>query len=176
VGRAALTYLLDANVIAYFLASKREDDLKAAATRCSISVADAVYDELTKSPNDGARFRSWFDGSPIRDLPILVDSDVDQTLQKLMPPLTERGRGERASIALAAHDPSLILVTNDRNAMWLAMAELHRPGERMIGVPVFLRRICEQAGCPATAIDAVIGTYPGRVPSWWASWRAALPL
>lgn len=110
----------------------------------------------------------------IASLAIEVGSEIDATFQALTPPTSERGKGERASIALAAHDPSLVLVANDRNAMWLALAELHHAGERMIGVPVFLRRLHDQAGLVPDAIDAVLGCYPGRRPTWWADWRAGL--
>jgi hypothetical protein len=171
-----LTYLLDTNVVSYFLAARREADLMAAATHCSIAIADEVSAELKNDPRDGARFRSWFEGGRrIANLPIEVGSDIDRTFQNLKPPSTKRGQGERASIALAAHEPSLVWVANDKNAMWLALAELHLPGERMIGVPVFLRRLHEQAACPPIAIDAVIACYQGRRPSWWAYWRASLP-
>jgi hypothetical protein len=69
---------------------------------------------------------------------------------------------------------SLVFVANDKNAMWLALAELHLPGERMIGVPVFLRRLYEQAELPVEAIDAVMDLRMGRRPTWWARWRAGL--
>lgn len=169
-----MTYLLDNNVVSYFLHSRREADLMTAARRCSLAISDEVRKELRRSRRDGERFQAWFAGGPIANLAITVGSEVDATFLALAPPTTERGKGERASIALAAHDLSLVLVANDRNAMWLALAELHSPGERMIGVPVFLRRLREQAGLVPEAIDAVMGCYPGRRPTWWAEWRAKL--
>jgi hypothetical protein len=169
-----LTYLLDNNVVSYFLHGRREADLMDAARRCSLAIADEVSKELKRSSRDGGRFKAWFAGGAIASLAIAVGSEVDATYQALTPPTTERGKGERASIALAASDPSLVLVANDRNAMWLALAELHHAGERMIGVPVFLRRLHEQAGLVPDAIDAVVAWYPGRRPTWWADWRAKL--
>lgn len=169
-----MTYLLDSNVVSYFLHSRREADLMGAASRCSLAIGDEVSKELKRSRRDGERFKAWFAGGQIASLAIAVDSEVDATFQALLPPATERGKGERAIIALAAHDPSLVLVANDRNAMWLALAELHHAGERMIGVPVFLRRLHEHAGLDPAAIDAVMGCYPGRRPTWWADWRSKL--
>jgi len=128
-----LTYLLDANVISYFLHCRREVDLQ---------------------PRDPRRLRRRFQSLPVSN--------------------SARGRGERASIALAAHDASRVLVANDRNAMWLALDELHLPGERIIGVPVFLRRLREQAALTVEAIDGVMGMRQGRRPTWWAAWRASL--
>jgi hypothetical protein len=169
-----LTYLLDNNVVSYFLHSRREADLMEAAHRCPLAIAEEVGKELKRSRRDGDRFRAWFTGGRIASLAIGVGSEVDATFEALTPPTTERGKGERASIALAAHDASLVLVANDRNAMWLALAELHQPGERMIGVPVFLRRLHEQAALAPEALDAVMSCYPGRRPTWWADWRAKL--
>jgi len=169
-----LTYLLDNNVVSYFLHARREADLMEAARRCSLAIAEEVRKELRRSRRDGDRFTAWFADGAVASLPIAVGSDIDATYQALTPPTTERGKGERASIALAAHDPSLVLVANDRNAMWLALAELHHAGERMIGVPVFLRRLHEQAGLVPDAVDAVTAVYPGRRPTWWADWRARL--
>jgi hypothetical protein len=169
-----LTYLLDNNVVSYFLHCRREPELMDAAGRCSLAIADEVSKELKQSRGDGERFRAWSAGGTIASLAIEVGSEVDATFQALTPPASKRGKGERASIALAAHDPSLVLVANDRNAMWIALAELHHAGERMIGIPVFLRRLHEQADLPPETIDAVMRVYPGRRPTWWADWRAGL--
>jgi hypothetical protein len=174
MGFAVLTYLLDANVISYFLHCRREVDLMAAGARCPLAIADEVRVELLKSRTHGERFKKWFAARGIDNLEILVGSDVDSMFQSLPVSNSARGRGERASIALAAHDASRVLVANDRNAMWLALDELHLPGERIIGVPVFLRRLREQAALTVEAIDGVMGMRQGRRPTWWATWRASL--
>lgn len=166
-----MIYLLDNNIISYFLHARREDDLMEAAKQCSLAIAEEVEKELRRDHRDGARFRAWLAGGAIQSLPILVDSEVDRTYQRLQPPMSGRGKGERASIALAAHDASLVFVANDRNAMWLALAELHHQGERMIGIPVFLRRMHEEAGLAAAAVDA---GYRAKRPTWWAEWRVRL--
>jgi len=167
-------YLLDNNVVSYFLHCRREAELMAAAIRCPIATADDVHAELLRSRSHGDRFKKWFEAGVIKNLEIVVGSEVDATLQSLPVSNPARGKGERASIALAAHDPSLVFVANDQNAMWLALAELHAPGERMIGVPVFLRRLREQAELSVDAIDDVMDMRQGRRPTWWAPWRASL--
>lgn len=146
----------------------------AASKRCPMAVADEVIVELNKHPSDGGRFKKAFEGGSIASIEIVVGSDVDAIYESLKTSTSDRGKGERASIAIAAHDPSLVFVANDKNAMWLALAELHAPGERMIGVPVFLRRLQEQANLSTDAIDAVMRVWNGRRPSWWAPWRATL--
>jgi hypothetical protein len=169
-----LTYLLDNNVISYFLHCRREIELMEAAARCPLAIADEVRVELLRSRSHGERFKKWFEAAGIENLEILVGSELDSTFQGLPVSNPNRGKGERASIALAAHDPSRIFVANDQNAMWLALAELYQPGERMIGVPVFLRRLREQAGLSVDAIDDVMDMRQGRRPTWWAPWRASL--
>lgn len=169
-----MTYLLDNNVISYFLHCRQEVALMAAGARCPLAIADEVRVELLKSRTDGERFKKWFAAGEIENLEIVVGSDIDSTFQSLPVSNSVRGRGERASIALAAHDASRVFVANDRNAMWLALDELHLPGERMIGVPVFLRRLREQAALPVEAIDGVMDMRRGRRPTWWATWRASL--
>ncbi len=169
-----MTYLLDNNVVSYFFNSRCEADLMTAAARCPMAIADEVVVEAKRNSGDGGRFKAWFATGNITSLEILVGSDVDLAYQSLKSSNSDRGKGERASIALAAHDPSLVFVANDKNAMWIALAELHSPGERMIGIPVFLRRLKEQASLAADAIDAVMTTWNGRRPTWWAPWRAGL--
>lgn len=142
-----MTYLLDNNVVSYFLHCRREAALMDAAGRGSLAIADEVSKELKRSRSDGERFSAWFAGGKIASLAIEVGSEADATFQALTPPTAGRGQGERASIALAAHDPSLVLVANDRNAMWLALAELHHAGERMIGVPCSCGDFTSKPGC-----------------------------
>ncbi|MBK7076677.1 MAG: hypothetical protein IPH44_30735 [Myxococcales bacterium] len=169
-----MTYLLDNNVIQYFLHARHETELAEAAKRCSLAVADEVRSELTQTPNTGKRACAWLDASPIIVLPIEVGSPEDATFTQLTPLTALKNHGEGASIALAAHRDDLVFVANDKNAMWRALAELHRPGERMIGVPVFLRRLRDAAGLSTDALDDVIACWNGKRPTWWADWRAAL--
>ncbi len=62
-------------------------------------------------------------------------------------------------------------MANDKNALWLALRELHAPGERLIGVPVFLRRLVE-GGLPIDAADDVLGECGTPTPTWWRDFSA----
>ncbi|MEO5725560.1 MAG: hypothetical protein ABI134_32495 [Byssovorax sp.] len=107
---------------------------------------------------------------------IEVGSDASATLAQLLNPTSpKKNGGERASIALTACDASLTFVTNDKNGMWIALRELWRPGERILGVAVFLRRLFEQAALQdPLVLDDVLSLARSQQPTWWASWRAGL--
>jgi hypothetical protein len=167
-----LTYLLDNNVISYFLLCGREGELAAAAGHCELAMADATHRELLEPHTHRGHYERAFASSPIRVIPVLALSDAEATQDALSLNKSRRGRGERASIALAVHDPSLIFIANDKNAMWNAIAELHG-APRVLGVPPFLRILRERASLSTDAIDDVIGRWNGRRPTWWADWRSA---
>jgi len=57
--------------------------------------------------------------------------------------VTRRGRGERACAALAATNSDLVFSGMDRGGMWIALRELWFPGERLIALPVLLRRLVD---------------------------------
>lgn len=121
---------------------------------------------------------SWSILSPIEVRSIDVGSDEATTLAQLLNQATpSKGRGERASIAVAAFDASLTLVTHDKGGMWIALRELWMPGERVLGMAVFLRRLLEQRVLEdAVVLDEVISLAvdAAQRPTWWASWRAGL--
>lgn len=179
-----MTFLLDTNVVAYFLQIGREAELATAAQRCSMVVVDEVYRELKADPRRGGRrFDRWFDGSNIRVDAIAVGSPASLTFAQLRrpgptgdhlpPPI--RDLGERASIALAASDSSLTFVAHDKGAMWIALRELWAAGERLVGVPVFVRRLFGIKALTDPAIaDDIIAQIKHAQPTWWASWRAGL--
>ena len=174
-----MTYLLDNNVVQHFLHAKREPQLREAASQVPLAVADAVFKEACVDGKDQERKRRariLLDDGPIGRLSIDVGSSQDITLQALVSRIsTTRGDGERASIALAAHDPSLVFVANDHNGLWLALRELHTRGERLVGVPVFLRRLREDAALDLDSIDDVLREYlrPNHTPpTWWSPWRS----
>lgn len=172
-----MTYLLDTMVVSYFLQVSREHDLSAAASRCAMALAEDVYRELERDKTRGGRaFTRWFAASNIEVRSIAVGSPAYTTLEQLVrPDGASKDRGERASIALAASDVSLTFVTHDKNGMWIALRELWAPGERILGVPVFLRRLFEAhaLGDPAL-VDEIVPLTNAPRPTWWASWRAEL--
>lgn len=179
-----MTFLLDTNVVSYFLQIGREPELAAAAKRCPMAVVDEVYRELKLDPRRGGKaFTRWFDASNIGIRPIEVGSPASMTLAQLrqmgppnsnLPP-PNKDLGERASIALAVSDPSLTFVAHDRNAMWIALRELWMAGERFVGVPVFVRRLFDaEALIEPEVADEIIAQIKPAQPTWWASWRAGL--
>jgi len=172
-------YLLDTNIVSYFLQAGRESDLAAAAKSCSMALVDEVRRELENDKVRGGRaFQKWLATSNIEVRPLVVGSPASTTLAHLLNPASPgKGRGERASIALAAHDASLTLVSYDKNGLWLALRELWVPGERILGVEVFLRRLFEQGALKDPAIlDEVISNAcaGAKRPTWWAPWRVGL--
>jgi hypothetical protein len=168
-----VTYLLDANVVSYFLQVRRESDLAAAAQAIPCAILDEVRQELETDRLRGARFKQWLPTSGLRVLTIAVGSDADRRLRLLDPALTTtRGKGERASIALATTDADLVFTAMDKGAMWIALRELWRPGERLIALPVFLRRLADAHALTGEAAEDVMRQSNQVVPTWWPSWRA----
>ncbi len=172
-----MTYLLDTNIVSYFLQAQREKDLAAAAKRCSMAVVEEVLRELRDDPKRGGRaFERWFDASGIEVRAIQLGSEAHVVFQSLLSQsASNKDLGERASIALASEDASLTFVSNDKNALLIALRELFAPGERALGVSVFLRRLFE-ARCmdDPRALDAVMRHTTIPEPTWWATWYAGL--
>ena len=172
-----MTYLLDTMIVSYFLQASREDELAAAAERCPMALVAEVREELENDRERGGRaFKRWLAGSNIEVRPIAVGSPASITLTQLLNPASpSKNRGERASIALSASDASLALVTNDKNGMWIALRELWMPGERILGLPVFLRRVFEQGALKdPVVLDEVMSVAAVQRPTWWAAFRAGL--
>lgn len=172
-----MTYLLDTMVISYFLQAGREAALADAAQRCPMAIVDEVRDELERDRKRGGKtFRAWLATSGVNVMPIIVGSPASETLAALVSPASPtKNLGERACIALASSDPSLTLVTHDKGAAWIALRELWMPGERVLGLAAFLRRVATD-GFDATVVDdlAAVALDPGQKPTWWAPWRAGL--
>jgi hypothetical protein len=166
-------YLLDANVLSYFLQCRREGDLATSATVVPLAIAEEVYDEVVADRQRGAHFRRWFPQSNITKVPVLVGSSAHQTLNDLSANLaTRRGAGERASIAIAANNSEFVFVANDKGALWIALRELHLPGERVLGLAVFLKRLRDLGGLPLDAVVAAMTVSDMPKPTWWAPWVA----
>jgi hypothetical protein len=175
-----VTYLLDTNIVSYFLQAEREADLASASAMSAMALVEAVRGELEKDPKRGGRaFKKWLDGSRIEVRSIEVGAPAHATLAALVGPTsTAKDLGERASIALAASDPTLTFVANDKNGLVLALRELWSPGERVLGLAVFLRRLVEEGALVnPEAIDDVMAVANARQqPSWWVSWRASIAM
>ncbi len=171
-----MTYLLDAMVVAFFQRAGREAELAEAATRCQIAIVEEVRAELQNHKSyGGSKFRSWLDSSGIRVWPILLGSPEATLLAHLVGTASAaHNQGERASIALAASNTELTFVTHDKGGMWLALREIWAPGDRILGVPVFLRRLFTTGAITEVEVldDVMAQVDKAHWPSWWASWRA----
>jgi hypothetical protein len=168
-----MTYLLDTQVVSFFLQARREEDLAAAATTVRCAIADEVRVELTSDPTRGRLFEQWLPSSHVQTISIPIGGPADLLLTRLQIGLaTPRGRGERASIALAAMDADLVFTGMDRGGMWIALRELWSPGERLISLPVFLRRLVDARALGGDAAEDVMRRSTQAVPTWWADWRA----
>jgi hypothetical protein len=167
-------YLLDNNILSYFWNQERERDLGAASQRVEISICEEVRDEAAKHLGS-AKLQTWLNGTHIKVQGIELGSKAHTTLAELHPDMSIlKDLGERASIALCAHDPSFVFVANDKKALWLALRELHVRGERIVGLLVFLRRLHEDAGLSPDAMDAIVKISGHGAPTWWRDFRAPL--
>ncbi|MFY9343265.1 MAG: hypothetical protein WAT39_12285 [Planctomycetota bacterium] len=167
-----MTFLLDTNVVSYFFQARRHDELARAARSQPCALADAVVTELTADRARGALFSRWLPSSSLIEIRLLVGSAADEVLLALETGLsTRRGNGERTSIALAATDPSMVFVASDKGALWIALRELHAPGERAIGLQVFLRRLVDTSALEGIAAEDVLTASQQVKPTWWARWR-----
>jgi hypothetical protein len=172
-----VTFLLDTMIVSYFQRTGREESLCHAAATCPMAVVGEVYEELRAAPHTGgAPFAQWFAMSGIDVHHIHLDSPAQRHLTQLVnPAVPAKGLGERASIALAASNADLTFVTHDKNAMWLASREIWEPGERILGVAVFLRRLLEKKAIDDIAVldDVISEIDAAHRPTWWPAWRAA---
>jgi len=174
-----MTYLLDTMIVSFFLQADRERELAAVAKHCPVAIVDEVRRELKNDRDRGGDlFEKWIATSNIEVRSIVVGSPASTTLADLLNPASlNKGRGERASIALAASDTSLTFVTHDKAAVWIAMRELWTRGERALGLFAFLRRLFDEGAlADPVVIDDVMGAVGAATqrPTWWAPWRAGI--
>jgi hypothetical protein len=177
VGAAcAVTYLLDTNVVSYFLQASREKELSNAAKVMPLSIVGEVRDELgADAKRGGPAFTKWLAASSISVRELFVGAPSANALGQLTGgAATAKNLGERASVALSLVEPGFTFVTHDKNGAWLALREIWAPGERLLGVAPFLRRLFEaKAFTDASVLDDLI-RYADPRPSWWGAWRGSL--
>ncbi len=169
-----MPYLLDAQVISYFLQARREAVFATAAATVACAIAEVVRDELAQDPTRGALFGRWLPTSHLEVIPIAIGSPAEALWNRLQLGVTQGGRGERASIALAATNSDYVFAGMDKGGMWIALRELWAPGERLISLPVFLRRLVDARALEGEAADDVLRRSNQIVPTWWADWRSAM--
>ncbi|HWO27032.1 MAG TPA: hypothetical protein VNO30_50225 [Kofleriaceae bacterium] len=167
-----MPYLLDSQVVSYFLQARREAALAAAAERVPCAIAEIVRDELAEDPTRGALFVRWLAASHLAVIALEIGSPAEALWSRLQPRVTPKGRGERACIALAATSSDYVFAGMDKGGMWIALRELWAPGERLISLPVFLRRLVDERALAGDAADDVMRSSSQVLPTWWADWRA----
>jgi hypothetical protein len=171
-------YLLDNNVVSYFFNAGLERELSRIAQALQLGVVREVHEEAARHPNKGHQYEQWQPSSALTVRDIVVGGAGSACLACLQTASGSlRDLGELASIALAFEDPSLVLVSNDKNAIWIAMRELHEPGERIIRFSTFLRRAHSFAGL-TRAMASELAKHAQLVhapPTWWSDWLATLP-
>ena len=173
------TFLLDSNIVSFFLQARAEKELAAASQRVPLAIVDEVRRELEAHPNRGGKaFVAWLAGSNIEIRLIRLGSEAAATFAQLLRPGDpHKDRGERASIALATSEPALVLVTHDKNALWIAIREIWRGSARLLGIAPFVRMLFDERvlADPDIADEVIRLSGPlEQRPTWWASWRAAL--
>lgn len=168
-----MTYLLDTQVVSYFLQARRQTELAAAAAMVGCAIVAEVRGELASDPTRGALFERWLPDSHVEVIEIVLGSAAESLLARLRTGVpADGGRGERASIALAATNTNLVFTGMDKGAMWIALRELWAPGERLISLPTFLRRLVEQGALQGEIADDVMRQSRQLLPTWWADWRS----
>jgi hypothetical protein len=140
-----------------------------------LGIVGGVRDELERHKSHGAAFKKWLPSSGLTVIEIVLGSALLGLLQQLITRADLKDHGEHATVAVAAMAPGMVFVANDRNAVWLAIHELHLPGERVIGLQVFLRRAREVGDLDKTTIDDVFkASNPKLRATWWGPWWASL--
>lgn len=169
-------YLLDNNVVSYFLNAEQKTELARIASSLSVGVVREVHEEALRYKRKGDEYRAWQPSSGITVLDISVGGAASTCLGKLKTTTGIKDLGELASIALAFEDEALVVVSNDHNGLVLALAELVGPGERVIKFSTFLRRAHTAVGLSRTCVSAVAtkSQLPRSPPTWWADWFATL--
>jgi hypothetical protein len=166
-----LRYLLDTQIVSWFLQSRKEQALAAAAEKVPCSVVEEVREELAADRTRGGLFGKWFPTSNIQLIEIQMGSPADDVHNALSASsTTNRGRGERASIAVASADPQLSFVSMDNGALLIALNELWGSGERVLKLPAFLRRLFDASALSKETADAVMKKSNQILPTWWGRW------
>jgi hypothetical protein len=172
-----VSYLLDTMIVSYFFRVGRKAELATAAKHIPMVLVDEVRREMEVERHWGPDFKKWLGTSNIEVRSIVVGMPESNTFTHLVPAgASGKDVGERASIALVAHDTSLTFVTHDKNGMWIALRELWQPGDRILGLAPFLRQLFEQGALvePLVLDEIMVLVGSSARPTWWASWRAGL--
>ena len=171
-------YLLDTNVVAYFLHANQRSELSKIAEAMPLAVVEEVHQELLGDTRHGGEYRKWLPTTRIQRREIFVGGLGAACLGKLRKKSGgAKDLGEHASIALAASEPDLLFVTNDQKAAWLAQRELVTEGERVLGFWAFLYRMQSVTQMRRGVVESLakVARVVDHEPTWWSDWIAGLP-
>jgi hypothetical protein len=160
-----------------FFNAGRKDDLAAIGERVPLVVVEEVHQEALDRRQRGGEYRAWQAQGHLAVRPLLAGSVGSTCLGQLYKRTSGKDLGEYASIALAIEDPTLVLVTNDKNAHWIAARELIEGTERVLRFWAFLRRMQPLAKLTPSDVAAVVQApaLSNDAPLWLPSWMAGLP-
>lgn len=173
-----VTYLLDNNVLSYFLNAGRKADPSGIASRDALAIVEEVDAEARNDTKRGGEYRKWIGRSGIDVRSITAGSQAATLLGLLKKPTSGlKDLGELASIALCTEDAALVLVTNDKEAIRFALRELITPGEHVISFTTFVRRVADGGGLDRATVEAVAAKaqVAAAPPTWWPTWISTLP-
>lgn len=111
-----MTWLLDTMVVSYFAKADLLSDLSSVASKRPLAVVEEVRDELQSRSQFGAVIKKWLPTSGVRIDSIQVGTPAATLLGRLIKPGIAKGRGEAASIALAASNTELTFVSHEGRA------------------------------------------------------------
>jgi hypothetical protein len=176
--------LLDACTVSYFFQSGQKELLRHAAGVMQLHLVKQVVEELEKEKTWGPGFKKLFedlsDGGLCEIHSLMLGSEEARLFNALRKDRTStKDLGERASIALAAHRPDLVFVTEDFGAVRLAL--VHLPGfpSRVTRTAGWLRALAERgvkfdrgalARWAACTWARPRKNEEPAVPYWWNSW------
>ncbi|MCU0684584.1 MAG: hypothetical protein MUF34_20450 [Polyangiaceae bacterium] len=176
-------YLIDSNVIIDFQQGGRLKELVAAAKAVPLAIVEQVFTEVAvpepgekqaRADEKRSASKSLLDGAV--QVVVLQPGTPAENLYATL--VKTHGRGEAASISFALYEgPDCVFVTGDGPAAILALNELSDGTERVMRVPVLVRRLYEAGALEASVVHAVALRVisHGLEPSWWATWLAGLP-
>lgn len=180
--------LLDACTISYLFAAGQKEFIREAAAISRIHTVLQVTEELEKETQWGAGFKKLKDELAANERwvvhELIFPTPEHRLFNQLRQGIPQHGRlrlghgklkekdqGELASIALAASQPDLVFVTEDRGAMHWAIDELPGFPGRVLRTAAWLRAVRERGGnFDVGGLERWSKVVPRPLPSWWNDW------
>jgi predicted nucleic acid-binding protein len=188
-----MPFLLDSNIVIAFQFAGALDILMKAAVAVPMVLSEIVLGELTdisRSGNPAAKAHMAAVGRTLPGAFRIIRPDAGSAIARTYVLLRgrrgdkkqalQRNSGEDESLAIALHEPDLIYVCHDGEALRAAANELGT--DRIMSFHFFLRRLVEAGALPAATADRIArdlevlkGADTTRdkayaVPLWWPPW------